>query len=108
MGNIPGHGEPPAAAIMRLLTGGWVAQAVHAAATLGIADRLAEGPRSPDDLAAPVEADPDALYRPLRALAGVGGWGPEEHSSSSRSRRAGRRRAAGSECLAINAGPAGE
>lgn len=48
--------------------GAWVAQAVHTAAELRVADALAEGPLSIDDLARRVEADPDALERLLRAL----------------------------------------
>ncbi len=65
--------EPPAAAMTRLITGAWVAQAVYVAAQLGIADVIAiEGPRSPGELAERVDADPDALFRVLRALAGVG------------------------------------
>ena len=65
--------EAPAAAMMRMITGAWVAQAVYVAAQLGIADVIAaEGPRSPADLARRVDADADALYRVLRALAGVG------------------------------------
>jgi hypothetical protein len=40
---------------------------------LGIADIIAtEGPQSAGELAQAVDADPDALYRVLRALAGVG------------------------------------
>jgi hypothetical protein len=56
-----------------MITGAWVAQAVYVAAQLGVADLIAaEGPRAAGDLAARVDADPDALYRVLRALAGVG------------------------------------
>lgn len=59
----------PAAAVMfELATGAWVAQAIQAAAELGIADALAEGPLSLDDLADRVGADPDALRRLMRAL----------------------------------------
>jgi hypothetical protein len=59
--------------MMRMITGAWVAQAVYVAAELGIADVIAaEGPRSPEHLAERVDADPGALYRLLRALAGVG------------------------------------
>lgn len=58
---------------MPMITGAWVAQAVYVAAQLGVADVIAtEGPRSPVDLARRVDADRDALYRVLRALAGVG------------------------------------
>jgi hypothetical protein len=41
------------------------------AATLGLADLLADGSRTADELAAATESDPDALYRLLRALASV-------------------------------------
>jgi hypothetical protein len=47
-------------------------QAVYVAAVLGIADLLAEGPRSATALAVAVGADPDGLYRLLRLLAGHG------------------------------------
>jgi hypothetical protein len=47
-------------------------QAVYAAARLGIPDLLAEGPRSATELAVAAGADPDALYRLLRLLAGRG------------------------------------
>ena len=43
-----------------------------AAARLGVADALGDEVRSVDDLAAICEADADALYRLLRALAGIG------------------------------------
>ena len=57
---------------MRLVNGYQVSQAIHVAAELGIADLLAEGARSSDDLAAAAGADGDSLYRLLRALASVG------------------------------------
>ena len=65
--------EPnPAADLMRLVNGYQVSQAIHVAATLGIADQLREGPRSADDLAAATSSHPGSLYRLLRALAAVG------------------------------------
>jgi hypothetical protein len=65
--------QPPAAAMMGLITGAWVTQAVYVAARLGVADVIAaEGPRSPGELAERLDADADALYRVLRALAAVG------------------------------------
>jgi hypothetical protein len=64
--------ERASVALMRLLRGYQVSQAIHVAAVLGIADHLAAGPRSSDDLALAVGAHPDALYRLLRALAAVG------------------------------------
>jgi hypothetical protein len=59
---------PPHAAMMDLITGAWTAQAIATAADLGIADALAKRPLSVDELAAVVNADPDALGRLLRAL----------------------------------------
>src|ERR1700755_526441 len=54
--------------LSELVVGAWVAQAVHAAAELGVADALADGPLPIDELAFRVDADPDALERLLRAL----------------------------------------
>ena len=56
----------------QLVNGYRAAQAIHVAAVLGIADQLAEGPRTADELADAVGANPDSLYRLLRALASVG------------------------------------
>lgn len=63
---------PPPAAMMGLVTGYWISQAVGAVARLGVADRLVEAPRDSDDIARDVGADPQALYRVLRLLASVG------------------------------------
>jgi hypothetical protein len=62
----------PAVRMMQLINGYQVSQALHVAATLGIADLLRHAPRSSDALADSVGADRDALYRLLRALAAVG------------------------------------
>jgi hypothetical protein len=64
--------QRPVAELRRLVNGYQVSQALHVAATLGLADLLAAGPRSSDELAAATDSDPDALYRLLRALAAVG------------------------------------
>jgi hypothetical protein len=64
--------EEPAATLRRLVNGYQVTQALHVAATLDIADLLADGPRSSDDLAAATETHAPSLYRLLRALAAVG------------------------------------
>jgi O-methyltransferase/methyltransferase family protein len=57
---------------MQLVNGYQVSQAIHVAAALGIADLLADGARSSDDLAQQAGVDADTLYRLLRALASVG------------------------------------
>ncbi|TDR80078.1 methyltransferase [Paludibacterium purpuratum] len=59
-------------AMRRLVTGAWVSQAIVVAAELSIADHLADGERSVNDLAVASGANPDALYRLLRALTCVG------------------------------------
>ena len=59
----------PAAKLMSLISGYIMTQAVAVVAELGIADHLAAGPRSVGELAEHSGADPDALYRVLRALA---------------------------------------
>jgi SAM-dependent methyltransferase len=59
---------PPHAAMMELITEAWTAQAITAAADLGVADALAKAPLSIDELAAAVDADSDTLGRLLRAL----------------------------------------
>ena len=56
----------------RLLTGYWTTQAVYVAAKLGIADLLANGPRSADDLAKATSVHAPSLYRLLRGLASMG------------------------------------
>jgi hypothetical protein len=62
----------PAAEMMRLTNGYQISQALHVAATLGIADLLQDGPLGSDTLAGRAGANRDALYRLLRALAAVG------------------------------------
>jgi C-methyltransferase len=63
---------PPPAAMMEMIIATWTSQAIAAAAELGVADVLADGPLPIDELAAKVGADPDALRRLLRALVGRG------------------------------------
>ena len=64
--------EKPSATLLGLVNGFQVSQAIHVAATLGIADLLKNGPRNSDDLAAATGTHPRSLYRLLRALASVG------------------------------------
>lgn len=64
--------EDPRRALLRLATGYQLSQALHVAARLDVGDRLADGPRSSDELAAETDTSPDGLYRLLRALAAAG------------------------------------
>jgi hypothetical protein len=64
--------ESPATHLRRLVSGFQLSQALSVAATLGVADLLADGPRTSDDLADATDSHPDAVYRLLRALAAAG------------------------------------
>lgn len=56
----------------RLVTGYQVSQAVHVAATLGLCDLLADGPRSVAELAVATGSDARSLGRLMRGLSAVG------------------------------------
>jgi hypothetical protein len=60
----------PAEKLLQLLGGKWLAAAVSAAASLGIADALFQTPRTLEDLADELSAEPDALHRLMRILLG--------------------------------------
>ena len=62
----------PSIELMRLINGYQISQALHVAATLGVADQLKDGPKSYDAVAQASGAHPSSLYRLLRALAAVG------------------------------------
>jgi hypothetical protein len=64
-------GEAPSR-MLQLLNACLTAQALHAAAALGIPDLLAGGPRTADDLAAATGAHGPSLYRLLHMLTGTG------------------------------------
>jgi hypothetical protein len=66
------HELPPAAQMMQLVMGSWVSQAVGASARLGIADHVAAGAKTAEDVAQRAGASPDAVFRLMRALASVG------------------------------------
>jgi hypothetical protein len=61
-----------AAELRQLINGYQVSQAIYVAATLGIADLLADGARLSDELAVSTDTHAPSLYRLLRALAGIG------------------------------------
>lgn len=66
------NAAPPAAQLVQFAMGGIVARIVYVAAKLGIADHLAAGPRTSDEIAPAVGAHAPTLYRMLRTLAGFG------------------------------------
>lgn len=63
--------DRPSVTLRRLVNGYQVSQAISVAATLGIADLLADGPRGSDELATATSTHAPTLYRLLRALASV-------------------------------------
>jgi len=62
----------PEAQLSQLISGFRISQAIRVAAELGIADLLANGPKSSTELAQATGSHPRALYRLLRALASIG------------------------------------
>ncbi len=64
--------QPPNERLMQCITGHWVAAATYVAAKLGIADYLADGPKTGDEVAAAVGSHSPSTYRLLRALAALG------------------------------------
>jgi hypothetical protein len=57
--------ETPVEAMQRLIAGSHVSQAISVAATLGLADLLADGRRASDELAAATDTHAPSLYRVL-------------------------------------------
>jgi len=64
--------------LLRQMTGGWITQAIYVASDLGIADLLAQGPQTADELARSTKTHSASLYRVLRALASVGIFAEDE------------------------------
>lgn len=59
-------------ALLDMIVGKWLAHAIGVAAELGVADVVSVSPRPAGEVAADTGASEDAVYRLLRALAGVG------------------------------------
>ena len=69
---------PPEARLWNLIRGALGTKALGIAADLGVADALADGPRSVAELAEENRADADTLHRILRALASDGVFAEDE------------------------------
>jgi hypothetical protein len=61
-----------------MITGFWISQAIYAAAKLGIADLVKDGPKPCEELAQATGMPSRTLYRLLQALASVGVFREEE------------------------------
>jgi hypothetical protein len=66
------HQIPPAAQMMQFVMGSWVSQIVGAGARLAVADHLAAGAKTAEEVAQRAGANPDAVFRLMRALASLG------------------------------------
>ncbi len=58
--------------MLQLITGYWVSQSIGVVARLGVADVIAQSPRTSAEIATAVSAEPQALYRVMRLLASLG------------------------------------
>ena len=63
---------PPPAQLMKFIVARWISKPIYVAAELGIADMLADGPKSIEELAQASQSHAPSLYRMMRALASVG------------------------------------
>ncbi len=63
---------PPPAVLMNYIVGKWISKPIYVAAELGIADMLADGPMSIEELAKDSQSHAPSLYRMMRALSSVG------------------------------------
>jgi len=64
--------ESPETAVLDLVVGFWSACAVATLARLGVADHLARGPQTAEQIAAALGVDADGLFRLLRAVTAIG------------------------------------
>jgi hypothetical protein len=80
--------QNPFQTLLTLSNGYWASRCLHVVAELGVADRIADEPRAPEDLAAEVGAHAQSLARVLRAVASFGVFeevdGRYRHSPASR------------------------
>ena len=64
--------KPPHAQLIEMAMAHWVSRIVYVAARLGLADRLAQGPKTADELAGPTGTHARSLYRFMRSLSNLG------------------------------------
>lgn len=63
---------PPHVQLVQMATGYWISKIIYAAVKLDLADHLADGPKSADDLAGPTGTHAPSLHRLMRTLASLG------------------------------------
>lgn len=72
VGQLGRRMTPPPVAVLEMIVGAWLSQAIYVAAQLKIADEMASGPKEVSALAKAVGAHEESLFRLLRALAQYG------------------------------------
>lgn len=72
MDDSPGQSLSPGQQLLDRITGYWVTQIAGTIALLGVPDRLANGPRTSDDVAREVDAHPESLFRLMRGGVSAG------------------------------------
>lgn len=72
MSQPPPDALPPHAQLIQMATAHWVSHMVRVAADLGLADLLASGPRTAEELAGPTKTHAPSLYRLMRTLGMLG------------------------------------
>ena len=68
----PAEAMPPHAQLIQMATAHWVSHMVRVTAELGLADLLASGPKSADELAGTTKTHAPSLYRLMRTLGMLG------------------------------------
>jgi hypothetical protein len=68
----PAETPPPHAQLIQMGSAHWVSRIVYAAAKLGLADLLKDGPKSAEELAGPTGTHAPSLHRLMRTLASLG------------------------------------
>jgi hypothetical protein len=64
--------QSPQAQLIQMATAHWVSRLVYVAAKMNLADRLADGPSTAEELARTTANDAPSLYRLMRTLASLG------------------------------------
>jgi hypothetical protein len=70
---------PPEVVVTQIMIGSLASQVLYVAAKLGIADLLADGPKSVEELATATDMHAASLYRVLRATASLGVFAEQEN-----------------------------
>src|SRR5262249_25592456 len=75
MSETPGGGPaaiPPHGQLVQMAMGHWISRIIHLGAKLGVADRLADGPKTADEIAGATGMHAPSLYRLMRTLSSLG------------------------------------